>query len=166
MKFQTLLYRPSPKKTSKCTGWLWPVLGSFILLEYESKLTDWSCCSLARAARVPVAFRQTINAPTHLASLSNRGFAKDVRWGYQKTFHMFPVLVLIFSWMLMFLIFLQVRWRCASRDVERSECLGWRCCGEHSFETNYSWTWLVVGALVGSPSRLFSLPSRPLQSSN
>ena len=135
MKFQTLLYRPSPKKTSKCTGWLWPVLGSFILLEYESKLTDWSCCSLARAARVPVAFRQTINAPTHLASLSNRGFAKDVRWGYQKT-----VTCSILSWSWSYLefsclIFLQVRWRCASRDVERSECLGWCRCGEHSFET-------------------------------
>ena len=37
------------------------------------------CCSLARVARLPQAFRQTINAPTHLAALSNRGFAKDVR---------------------------------------------------------------------------------------
>merc|ERR1719381_368010 len=37
--------------------------------------------SLARAARPALSFRQTITAPTHLAALSNRGFAKDVRFG-------------------------------------------------------------------------------------
>ena len=104
MKFQTLLYRPSPKKTSKCTGWCPQGFDLFLEVLYcWNTSSNWlillqpsSCCS--RSHRLPPDHQRPHTSCFPL----QQGLCQGCQVGLSEDFYMFHVLVLIFSGMLKF----------------------------------------------------------------